>query len=478
MKKLDLNQTVAQLVAEYPELKEVLAEIGFKEILQPMTLKLMGSVMTIPRGARVKGIALDDVVARLEAHGFSVKQDAAQARQEELRSMISRLSAGEPLAAIRQEFVEKFASVSVQEIADAEQNLIKSGTPVHEVQKLCDVHSALFHGRTENEVLADEMKQQADRQETSADALPEGHPLRILLQENAQLEQLLDALAAGLETDIVGEKLLADLKRLQGLYAHYGKKEELLMPVLYRYGVTGPGQVMWGVDDEIKKELSVLLRSLGEDAEAYPIYRGRLEQLLQRTREMIYKEEKILFPLCLRYFTQEEWYQAYRDFPEMGYAFLTKIPKWDAGEQWTAAAEQQAEGILSDGRVQLPTGELSVKQLQGILSLLPIDVTFIDEKDILRFFLNEGHVFARPKSALGRLVFDCHPPQIVPMVRQMLADFKAKKKDHMEIWSCIKGKPVSVRYVAVYDAAGAYIGTAEFVQSYEEALQRFAKQTA
>ena len=191
---------------------------------------------------------------------------------------------------------------------------------------------------------------------------------------------------------------------------------------------------------------------------------------------MIYKEEKILFPLALRYFTEEQWYQVYRDASEMGYAFLAgKPPVWEAGEVWISAEQaQKQQADMLAGKVQMPTGELCVKELQHIFSLLPLDITFIDAKDVLRFFVNEGRIFARPMSALGREVFRCHPPQIVPVVRQMLADFKAKKKARMEIWSYIKGKPVGVQYLAVYDDAGNYIGTVELVQDFTKALEKFA----
>ena len=227
------------------------------------------------------------------------------------------------------------------------------------------------------------------------------------------------------------------------------------MPFLYDYGVTGPSQVMWGVDDEIKKELGVLTKTLKEDPENLMIVRGRLNQVITRIREMIVKEDKILFPLSLRFFTQEQWYQVYRDLFEMGVAFVDAetLPRWQEGEQWILSQQAPPEAPHA-GRVKLPTGELTVRQLQGILKLLDVDITFIDKDDILRYFLNEGRIFSRPLTALGREVYSCHPPEVIPVVRQMLLDFKAKKRDHMEVWRRIMGRPVGVRYLAVYDEQG------------------------
>ena len=156
-KELDVNKTVAELVKEFPELREAMAEIGFKEILNPIALEVMGRVMTLPKGAAVKGFRWEDVVHKLEERGFSLKREeekgpivaeteTTEDRMEALKALLQRLSNGESLEAVRADFVRDFASVSAEEIAAAEQKLISGGLPVHEVQRLCDVHSALFHG--------------------------------------------------------------------------------------------------------------------------------------------------------------------------------------------------------------------------------------------------------------------------------------------------------------------------------------------
>jgi DUF438 domain-containing protein len=191
---------------------------------------------------------------------------------------------------------------------------------------------------------------------------------------------------------------------------------------------------------------------------------------------MVYKEERILFPLCLRFFTEEEWLRIYRDFPEMGMAFVEKPAKWEAGERWTATelAKVTEQEILA-GKIQLPTGELTVKQLSAILALLPLDLTFIDAEEKLRFFINEGQVFPRPLAALGRDVAECHPPHIVPVVRNLVADFKAKKRTSLEVARYIMGKPILVKYMAVYDEAGEYMGTLEAVQDCSHILEKFAQ---
>ena len=479
-KVLDLKKTVADLVGEYPEVRQIMADVGFREITSDVALNVMGRIMTIPRGAAVKGVDLNKVIAAFEEHGFTVIGDDRQTRQGRLRGFIERLSGGEDLESVRKDFVEEFSHVEAHEIMDAEQTLIKEGMPITEVQRLCDVHSALFHGTSSapspGALSHDEIHAQAASVDPhDIDALPEGHPLSILRAENTALGALLDAIEEELDstkrTDVMLEHVLA----LGDVRTHYIKKEELLMPILYDYGVTGPSQVMWGIDDEMKRELSMIIKALKEDAENLPMYEARLRALTQRIREMIFKEEKILFPLSLRYFTEIEWYRAYHDLPDMGISFGVAIPPWQQAQPWLdQEAARLAEGG-TDGKLQFPTGELSMEQLNAIFKMLPVDITFIDANDTVRFFTNEGQVFTRPMSALGRDVMNCHPPEIIPVVRNLIADFKAKKRTQMIVHRYIRERPIRVHYQALYDAAGDYMGTVEFVTDHAEPLEKFRR---
>ena len=390
---------------------------------------------------------------------------ASQERAAALKGFLQRLSAGESLDEVRKDFIKDFASVSAEEIFAAEQQLIEGGTPIHEVQKLCDVHSALFHGHIGGTAPTDAAPEVQE--------LAEGHPLTVLNRENQGLTNLLDRLTAAVESGDAAA-LGRGLGELNGLYSHYGKKESLLMTLLYRYGVTGPSGVMWGVDDEIKQELRALTKSL---ADGIAGQEERFSAFFQRIRDMIYKEEQILFPLTLRFFSAQDWLMIYRDMPEFGVAFIEGAPKWPAGDVYVAEAEAKERAMLASGRVRLSTGEIGCRELEAILNLLPVDITYIDKDEMLRFFSNPGQVFARPRLALGSKVYNCHPVNIVPIIEQLVADFKAKKRDRMEIYRYIKGKPVGVRYLAVYDEDGEYTGAVELVEDFSEALKQFgAKQ--
>ena len=174
-KRIDLKKSVYELCTDYPELVQIMDDLGFKDITNKTQLNTIGRVMTIPKGAIVKGIDMIDVVLALKNNGFvlegkmpdfvkkSLDKKLAEREQTSnnpdelddrtlmLKSYIERLSSGEDLEIVKRDFVENFSEVEAGEIAKAEQALIAGGTPVVEVQKLCDVHSALFHGATQAE---------------------------------------------------------------------------------------------------------------------------------------------------------------------------------------------------------------------------------------------------------------------------------------------------------------------------------------
>ena len=302
-----------------------------------------------------------------------------------------------------------------------------------------------------------------------------GHPIDIMCLENAAFNKLLDELQESLEFDD-SDRVESGMKKLMAIHSHYGKKEELFMPILYQHGVTGPSQVMWTVDDEIKSDIRNINKKLSK--ENYPDLKPDILTVLVNVREMILREEQILLPVSFKFFTQDEWLSVYRDMPEFGYALIEDAPKWQEGENFI---EKQSaalnDEILPDGHIKFDTGEISLKELQGILQLLPADITFIDTKGNTKFFINEGRIFSRPKSILNRSVLLCHPPKLIPVIEKLFEDFKSKKRRRMEVWKYVKGKPVAVKYIAVYDRDDNYIGTVELVEDFSEALDKFANKT-
>lgn len=456
MKEIDLNTKVIEL-AQDDKLRNILIDLGFKDLNNKAKLQMMGRVMTIPKACKVKGIDLEHVKEVLAENGYKVVD---QDRTAQIRSYIERLNKGEDLESVRADFVKDFKNVDAKEIMDVEQILIKEGMSVKEATKLCDVHSALFHGMTEQEVL-----------EKEGANLPMGHPLSIMKLENKMIAKKADILKKAIEDHNLDE-VRRRLVELKDIRYHYSKKEELIFPFLEHYGITGPGEVMWGVDDEIRQKISYYAKNV-ENEEKLDLHKEGMLQTIERLKEMIFKEEEILFPLALENFTKEEWYKIYRDLDEMGYSYL------DSGFAWKEADDyfsNQAAEKVEDGMVHLDTGYLSVKQLMAIFNLLPVDLTFIDENEIVHFFTVNHHIFSRPLSCIGRSVYECHPPRIKPVVETMIDDFKHHRRSSMEIWMKKPDHPTLIRYVAVYDDNDDYIGTLEIAQDYGEALKSYKEQ--
>ena len=283
-----------------------------------------------------------------------------------------------------------------------------------------------------------------------------GHPLSTLTRENEALSALLEQFKATRE-----EKLIPAIRELS---VHYAKKGDLLYPLLkVTYGVSGPSDVMWTEDDEIRDELGALAGETEHDTG----YRARLDAVLQRVEGMIQKEQQILFPICAVNFAEEEWIGIYRDSKDYG-ACLGVVPA-----VWEKAEEKCPAPTGADGEIVMPGGHMTVEQLIALLNTIPMEITFVDAENINRFF-NEGpKVFKRPGMAVGREVFSCHPPKIEPMVRQIIADFRAGRRDIVPVWTEKAGRAMLVKYMAVRDRNGEYLGTVELVQDMEFAKEHF-----
>ena len=452
-KILDLDKSVASLVKEYPEVADIMVELGFTEIKNPAMLASVGRIMNLKKGSQMKKIPMEEIVRAFREEGFEITDcgkpfpaesidsadeakiakaseetkiadafEAAKApvdRAEALRSLLDRLSEGEDLESVRADFVRDFKDVDPAEIMRAEQGLMESGMPLSKVQKLCDVHSALFHGDTREEKIANaeravqaSLKNQAGKEEKNyinkseeADALIQipGHPLSTFIKENQELgkylestkerwESLVESLsgkaggknkaekaekskgaqgAEGVE-DAQGEPdweaLLAafseELAKLRSFTVHYAKKGDLLYPLLkVKYDISGPSQVMWTVDDEIRDTLGELKRELSEkskgvralkntgedlddEEEEYSRSKAEIAESIlnsfflknylavrNRMEEMIYKEENILFPMCALQFQKEEWIQIYFDSKDYDACFSVENVTWKEAEE-------------------------------------------------------------------------------------------------------------------------------------------------
>lgn len=479
-KIIDFNKTVYELVKQYPQIEDIMVNLGFTEIKNKVMLNSVGKLMTISKGAKMKKIDLQKIVEAFQTEGFQVinfqKEEnlensqntklSSNQRTELLKSYLTRLNAGEDLQEVKKDFVANFSNIDASEIMKAEQELIQSGAPVDKVQKLCDIHSALFHKQIDE---SNNKQEDSDNTSTKQDertkelVSTKGHLLYTLTEENKAIENLVDKIKekSSLQIDVN-----EDLKQLKQLSIHYTKKADLLYPMLkVKYGIAGPSDVMWGVDYEIRSQISKLIKEDNHDEN----WLQKLTDTLTRIKEMVYKENNILFVLCAEHFTKEDWVQLYWDGKDYDVCLGVSQELWLEAEQ----SKDTNEPVYENQQINLPGGHFTLQQLRAVLNTIPMEITFIDENNINCFF-NEGKkVFKRPSSAIGREVFACHPVKVEPVVRKILNEFRQGTKDKFPIWMEKNGRAVLVTYMAVRDLNNKYLGAMELVQDMEDAKKRF-----
>ncbi|KAA9017043.1 DUF438 domain-containing protein [Niallia endozanthoxylica] len=386
-------------------------------------------------------------------------------RQAMLKEIIKELHAGKSVEEVKARFEEAVGDVTVAEISQMEHDLmVEEGIPVEEVQRLCSVHTAIFKGSIEEIHRSDKPEDQP------------GHPVHTWKLENKEIDMLvnfkLQLHMDRFEKDDSDEnrfKLIEDLNLLLDVDKHYSRKENLLFPYLEKYGIDGPTKVMWGVDDAIRlaiKQTKVfLMEYYGNKVEII----GMLKHVIKEVSEMIFKEENILFPMALQTLTEDEWVKIAEESDEIGFCLTAPAGVWKPERHPLAVEETKEEAeveVNTDGFIRFETGIVSLKQLETLLNHLPVDLTFIDENDVVRYFSHgKERIFARTKAVIGRTVQNCHPPQSVHVVEELLRDFKSGKKDAEDFWIPFKDKFVYIRYFAVRDEEGKYMGTLEFTQN-------------
>ena len=558
-------------------------------------------------------------------------------RQKKIVEILKMLHEGGSFDEAKKIFDDTFSSVDVSEITAAERELISSGLNPMEIQNLCNVHAAVFKGAINP----------ADP--NSAEETP-GHPVATMKLENMVLHSLLsdellpvlkrwqqssngDDAAATPEQEAQSarylERIQNALKDLATIEKHYQRKENLLFPLMDKYGITAPPKVMWGVDDEIRGWIKDASRMVNADPlpDKYQI-EAAIEKVNKEIEEMIFKEEKIMLPMVDEVFLPEDWELIASESDDIGYTLIAQPLPWHPSEADIEAAKNrkpskmaaelnnmaqsladqqglenkkpspdakptiseamndtvdamtetvaknhqpdnpiipphlqgkltekpaadadkeaaatemranidvnidlpQAKGsqaaakptkpaqpadqpapaddaapagmpesvrkmlaqnaapaagaprrqnkvkthleIAADNtaKVCLPTGDLTISEIEGLLRVLPLDLTFVDANDIVQWFSDNGdRVFPRTRAVIGRAVVNCHPPKSMPKVQKILDQFRAGTLDHADFWINLHGEMfVYIRYFAIRDPEGNYLGCLEVTQDISE----------
>jgi len=383
-----------------------------------------------------------------------------EAKKKLLKEIIKQLPSGALPEEVKEKFKEALKGVSSEDIVKVEQELVKEGMPREELQKLCDVHMAVF-------------AEQLQEQELH---LPSGHPISILIEEHRimleraeKLEEFIGMVEEACDSVYVGD-VLTELqniaKEFQDSEKHYLREENVLFPIAEKHGITEPPAIMWMEHDkirEIKKKFINLVEKW--NTMTFEEFKKRLSETAKPLCSVLpthfYKENNILFPSILQVAPIEEWIEARKEFDEIGYCCFTP----PAATVKMEIEEQKARVQVGGETLEFENGTLSKEEIESILDVVPIDISFVDRNDSVKYFNKaEKRIFVRTKSVIGRKVQLCHPQKSVHIVNKIVEAFKADKKDSAEFWITVAGRLVQIRYFAVRDKKGKYLGTMEVTQ--------------
>lgn len=451
---LTAETRILDIIEKHPHVLDVLVGLSseFARLKNPFLRKTLGRRATLEHAARMSGIPLEELVGNIEkaiATGpASLSEPEGTTKIEVMKNIIRDLHAGASVEEQKARFSQLLQEVSAAEIAEMEQSLLQEGMPAEEIKRLCDVHVQV-------------MEQSFQEVKEEASDVPPGHPVDTFLRENRAVEEVLGILEPLFKSlkdtpDQGLEVAEAALTRLKEVDRHFLRKENQLFPVLEKHDITAPSKVMWALHDDIRDLLSTVSVELKKrDSRALHVDGLMLVTMI---RDMIYKEEKILFPLCLQTLGQEEWGMVESGSEEIGYTLVKPRGKWSAKG---ALPQTGAAGAL----VNLSVGTLTPEQINLMLTHLPVDITFVDENDEVRYYsAGPERIFPRSPGIIGRNVQNCHPPASVHVVEKIVGAFRSGEKDSAEFWIELKGRFLHIRYFAVRDAVGAYRGTVEVSQ--------------
>jgi len=381
-------------------------------------------------------------------------------RVNKLKELILTLHKDKSASDVQKELTELMGSVPYGEVVQAEEELIQDGLEREEVLKFCDIHTEALKGSIDTSMAKD---------------IPPGHPVDTFLKENDAVQNEIDAinkvyqLILSKNPDESCNNLLSEIHQhfnnLMDVEKHYVRKENLVFPYLEKNDITGPPMVMWGKHDEIRGFLKSSIQVLREAPEVtkeevqgfwdlmfYPAIKG--------IEDMFYKEEQILFPMCMDTLTEIDWYEIYTQSDEIGFCLFVPSTEWTP----SITIEEKADKT-NDNKIKLSSGSFTVEELESMLNSIPQDITFVDKDDKVRYFSQgKERIFDRTKAILGREVQYCHPPSSVHIVNQIVTDFKTGAQDEAEFWIHLGGKFIHIAYYAVKNKNNEYIGTVEVSQ--------------
>lgn len=381
------------------------------------------------------------------------------AKMEALYEIENAYKAGDlSLEEARKQIRERVGKVSAYHVAYLEQ------TMTEETEDECvreDIH-ALIH-------LLDGFL------DHSRPDLPANHPITHYLKENDEMRKLLLAVEDLVQYPMIKNQWLQLYEQISQYPIHYKRKQNQLYPVLERKGFSRPTTTMWTFDDIVRDEIreSVRLLEAGDEEKFISLQ----STLIAHCRDLMEKEEVILYPTSLALIDDAEFEEMKSGDQEIGFAFfsVSAEPKTMSGQSSVAtdgfAKDLQAlltkygYSVGEGDQLNVTTGKLTLEQINLIYKHLPIDISFVDENELVCFYSDTDHrIFPRSKNVIGREVMNCHPRKSAHIVREVIYKLRSGEQNKAEFWINKPGMFIYIVYVAVRDAAGKFRGVLEMMQ--------------
>ena len=324
---------------------------------------------------------------------------------------------------------------------------------------------------------------------TKDQELPENHPISCYRRENAKMKELLLSVEDLVQYPLIKNQWLELYEELLKFKIHLSRKQNQLYPVLEKKGFTRPTTTMWTLDDFIRDEIAECYSLLLEDKEEEFI--GKQAELVVDVRDLMDKEENILYPTSLEMINEEEFRYMAEGDREIGFAYIS-VQADKSGNSASASSSASAStagaplsglssapgfaeelaGLLGkygfnnkEEKLNVSTGQLTLEQINLIYQHMPVDLSYVDENELVCFYTDTKHrVFPRSKNVIGRDVKNCHPKASVHIVEEIIKKFRSGEQDKAEFWINKPDLFIYIIYYAVRDENGKFRGVLEMMQ--------------
>lgn len=353
--------------------------------------------------------------------------------------------------------------VTAQEFAICEQYLQKYGISDDVLAKRMDEILEIFDGVLVSNKLN----------------VPSGHPIRTYLDEVAAIRNVLNKMKDLLQKKFIKNQWAELYEQIEQINIHFSRKQNQLFAALENKGFDKPSKVMWTLDNNIKEILKKAKGYLEQDKDEE--FLNIQNEVIEMVEDMMVKEEEILFPTSMDLLTEEDFIEMRKGDDEIGYCLIPspkpygkKVEKNNTISSNDELLKDlskvlQKHGVLNtssdNGELDVSQGKLTLDQINLIFKHLQVDLSYVDENEIVKFYSDTKHrVFPRSAGVIGRKVQNCHPRESVDTVEEIIRAFRAGEHDEAEFWLEMGGKFIYIIYNAVRDNEGNFKGVLEMMQ--------------